>query len=183
MHFCCFFAMMVRACVPHPAASSLPYRPAAKIASTRPDPCVADPHPHTHTHNDAQEVDIGLAADLGTLARLPRITGNGSLLRELAFTGRNFGAADALALGLISRALPSPAETLAAAEALAREIAAKSPVAVFGTKVHLNYGRDHSVADALDYITTWNAAALQTKDIEASVAAALTKGKPSFSKL
>lgn len=81
-----------------------------------------------------KEVDIGLAADLGTLQRLPRVTGNESLLRELAFTGRNFSSAEGQALGMFSRVLPTPAETLAAATALATEIAKKSPVAVAGTK-------------------------------------------------
>jgi len=100
-------------------------------------------------------VDIGLAADLGTLTRVPRITGNDSLLRELCYTGRNFSSADAQALGLVSRVLPSPADTLAAAEALAAEIAGKSPVAVVGTKANLRYARDHTTKDALDYITTW----------------------------
>ncbi len=100
-------------------------------------------------------MDIGLAADLGTLTRVPRITGNDSLLRELCYTGRNFSSADAQALGLVSRVLPSPADTLAAAEALAAEIAGKSPVAVVGTKANLRYARDHTTRDALDYITTW----------------------------
>jgi hypothetical protein len=79
--------------------------------------------PTTYQPTNRQEVDIGLAADLGTLTRVPRITGNDSLLRELCYTGRNFSAADAQALGLLSRVLPTPDETLAAAEALAVEIA------------------------------------------------------------
>ncbi len=130
-----------------------------------------------------KEVDIGLAADLGTLQRVPRITGNESLLRELAFTGRNFGSAEGQALGLLSRVLPSPAETLAAATAVATEIAKKSPVAVAGTKVNLLYSRDHTVADGLDYMTTWNAAALQSEDIGKAVHGAMTKETPKFSKL
>lgn len=98
-------------------------------------------------------------------------------------TGRSFTAAEAQALGLLSRVLPTPDAALAAAEALAAEIASKSPVAVVGTKVNLNYARDHSTRDALDYITTWNAGMLQTQDVERSVVAAMSKGKAEFSKL
>lgn len=131
-----------------------------------------------------KEVDIGLCADLGTLARVPKITGNDSLLRELCYTGRNFTAAEALnGLGLLSRVLLTPQETLAAAEALAVEIASKSPVAVVGTKANLNYAREHSTRDALDYVTTWNGAALQTQDLEKSVVAAMSKAKAEFSRL
>lgn len=97
--------------------------------------------------------------------------------------GRNFTAAEAQALGLLSRVLPTPEAALAAAEALAVEIASKSPVAVVGTKVNLNFARDHSTRDALDYITTWNASMLQTRDVESSVVAAMSKGKAKFSKL
>lgn len=35
---------------------------------------------------------------------------------------------------------------------LAEEIGGKSPIAVHGTKVNLNYSRDHSVAESLDYM-------------------------------
>lgn len=130
-----------------------------------------------------KEVDIGLAADLGTLQRLPRVTGNESLLRELAFTGRNFSSAEGQALGLLSSVLPSPAETLARATGLAMEIARKSPVAVAGTKANLLYSRDHSVQDGLNYMTTWNMAALQSEDIGKAVQGAMLKERPTFSKL
>ena len=138
----------------------------------------------TETVFSIKEVDIGLAADLGTLQRLPRITGNESLLRELAFTGRNFTCAEGQLLGLFSRVLPSPTDTLAAATALAVEIAKKSPVAVAGTKVNLLYSRDHaSVQDGLDNMTTWNMSALQSEDIGRAVHGAMTKETPTFSKL
>lgn len=131
-----------------------------------------------------KEVDIGLAADLGTLQRLPRITGNESLLRELAFTGRNFNCTEGQLIGLFSRVLPSPTETIAAATALAVEIAKKSPVAVAGTKVNLLYSRDHaSVQDGLDHMMTWNMSALQSEDIGRAVQGAITKEVPTYSKL
>ena len=43
---------------------------------------------------------MGLAADVGTLARLPKVIGSASLVSELALTARTMGAAEALACGL-----------------------------------------------------------------------------------
>ena len=92
-----------------------------------------------------KEVDVGLAPDVGTLARLPRLVGNASLLGELALTGRVFGAQDALRLGLVSRVVPgSRDEVVRAALELACEIARKSPVAVVGVKRFVAHARDHS---------------------------------------
>lgn len=48
-----------------------------------------------------QEVEIGLAADIGTLQRLPKVVGNVSLARELVYTARKFSAEEALAMGLV----------------------------------------------------------------------------------
>lgn len=130
-----------------------------------------------------KEVQIGLAADLGTLQRLPKIVGNDSIVRELAYTGRNFTAQEGAAFGLFSRVLPSPGELADAALALAKEIASKSPVAVVGTKANLRFSREHNTADGLEYMTTWNMAALQTEDLAKAVEANMTKTPPSFSKL
>ncbi|KAJ7856035.1 ClpP/crotonase-like domain-containing protein, partial [Mycena leptocephala] len=111
-----------------------------------------------------KEVDIGLAADVGTLAYLPKIVGNHSLLREFAFSAALFSAADAARMGLLSRVVPGGrAEVVQAALKLAEVIAGKSPVAVSGTKRILLHSRDHSVADNLEYTAAWNAAALQTQ--------------------
>ena len=92
-----------------------------------------------------QEVDVGLAADIGTLARVPKVTGNASFVNELAFTARNFSAAEAERCGLVSRVVPgSRDEVLAAALETAKLIAEKSPVAVLGTKRLLLHARDHT---------------------------------------
>jgi enoyl-CoA hydratase/carnithine racemase len=74
---------------------------------------------------------------VGTLARLPRIVGNGSAVAELAFTARRFDAEEALRLGLVSLVVPSRAELRSRGLALAHRIAAKSPVAQRGTKRNL----------------------------------------------
>jgi delta(3,5)-delta(2,4)-dienoyl-CoA isomerase len=110
-----------------------------------------------------QEVDVGLAADIGSLARLPKITGNESLLRELAFTARDFSAAEALQLGLVSKVIEGNREEVQkSALALAASIAAKSPIAVVGTKHVLLHARDHAVQENLNYTQTWNQAMVQS---------------------
>lgn len=92
-----------------------------------------------------KEVDVGLAADIGTLARVPRLVGNASLLHELALSGRTFGADEARALGLVSRVVRgSRAEVVRAALEFAAEVAGKSPVAVVGTKRFIAHALDHS---------------------------------------
>ena len=42
----------------------------------------------------AREVDVGMVADLGKLQRLPKIVGNNSIVREIAFTGKNISSKD-----------------------------------------------------------------------------------------
>ena len=65
-------------------------------------------------------------------------------------------------------------------QAIAASIAAKSPLSIRGTKEMLNYARDHSVADSLNYIATWNAAMLQSKDLVAAMTASMARQVPQF---
>ena len=111
-----------------------------------------------------QEVDIGLAPDIGSLAFLPKITGNDSLVRELAYTARPFSANEALKLGLISKLIEGGREeVIKEALELAKLIATKSPIAVASAKHLISHSRDHTVAENLSYTTVWNSAALMTK--------------------
>lgn len=133
-----------------------------------------------------KEVDVGLAADVGTLQRLPKVIGNQSLVNELAFTSRKMMADEALSSGLVSRVFPDKVGMLDAAFTLAAEISTKSPVAVQSTKINLVYSRNHSVAEGLNYMATWNMSMLQTQDIVKSVQAAMDKQElknVTFSKL
>ncbi|KAK4122398.1 ClpP/crotonase [Parathielavia appendiculata] len=130
-----------------------------------------------------KEVDIGLAADIGTLARLPKAVGSQSWVKDVCLTARDFGAAEALAVGFVSQVHESKGAALAAAVETARFIASKSPVAVQGTKELLNHSRDHTVEDNLRYTGVWNAAALQTDDLTKALTSGLQKRKPTFSKL
>lgn len=95
-----------------------------------------------------QEINIGMVADVGTLQRLPKLLPM-PLVKELAYTGRRMPAARALAHGLVNEVFESQAAMLEAALQCAAEIAAKPPVAIWGTKQALHYARDHSVDDAL----------------------------------
>ncbi|KAL2142220.1 hypothetical protein VTI28DRAFT_1418 [Corynascus sepedonium] len=130
-----------------------------------------------------KEVDIGLAADIGTLARLPKVVGSQSWVKDVCLTARDFGAHEALAVGFVSQVHESKAAALAAAFKTAGLLATKSPVAVQGTKELLNHSRDHTVEDNLRYTGVWNAAALQTNDVPAALLSGLQKKKPTFEKL
>lgn len=85
--------------------------------------------------NSIQEVNVGLAADIGTLQRFPKITGSSSLARELAMTGRRFSPTEATAIGFTSRVVPGGRSgVVEEAISVAKVIAGKSPVAVTSTK-------------------------------------------------
>jgi delta(3,5)-delta(2,4)-dienoyl-CoA isomerase len=109
-----------------------------------------------------REVKLGLAADVGTLQRLPKVTGNDSRVRELCYTGEFFGADEALRIGFVSRISKNLMED---ALKLASLISSNSPVAVYGTKRSLLYSRDHTVHEGLEMIATHNSLALLTSDI------------------
>lgn len=126
-----------------------------------------------------KEIDMGMAADVGTLQRLPRIIGDG-MMRELAYTGRTLNGAEAQAIGLVNRVYENPEALMEGVNELARQIAEKSPLAIRGTKEMIRYMRDHRVDDGLEYIATWNAAMLQAADLRVAVAAHMARQKPDF---
>ena len=95
-----------------------------------------------------QEINIGLVADVGTLQRLPKLIPLG-VVKELAYTGRRLAAQKALGYGLVNEVFDTSEAMLAAALQCAREIAAKPPVAIWGTKQVIHYARDHTVDQAL----------------------------------
>jgi len=129
-----------------------------------------------------QEIAIGMAADLGVLQRLPKIVPQG-IAREMAYTGERLGAERALAVGLVNAVLPNPAALLDHAMALARSIAAKSPLAIAGSKLALNHARDHSTASALQQMTLLQSAIFDTDEMATAIAAWQAKGTPMFEPL
>jgi enoyl-CoA hydratase len=126
-----------------------------------------------------KEIDVGMTADVGTLQRLPKIVGE-ALTRELAYTGRNVNGEEAQEIRLVNRCYATRGELTAGVASIAANIAAKSPLAVRGCKEMITYARDHSVADGLNYIATWNAAMLLSKDLEEALAAGKEKRLPVF---
>ena len=130
-----------------------------------------------------KEIDIGLAADIGTLQRFQKIIGNDSKFRELVYTSRKLLAEEALKIGLVSSIFPNKEDMIKAALDLCVLIASKSPIAIQTSKVNINYSRDHTVDQGLEYIAAWNMSMLQSEDLLTAVTATVKKEKPIFSKL
>ena len=126
-----------------------------------------------------KEIDLGMAADVGTLQRLPKLISE-SMVRELAYTGRTFDAHEALGLHMVNKVFETREALSEGVAALAASIASKSPLAIRGIKEMLNYARDHSVADGLNQVATWNAAMLMSADLQEAVMAKMGKRKPEF---
>ena len=131
------------------------------------------------TKMSLRETRIGIVADLGSLQRLPGIVGQGRA-RELAFTGRDLGAEEAKAMGLVSEVLPDREATLQAAQQLARQIAANPPLTVRGVKEVMRFGEGRPVAEGLDYVAAWNSAFLASEDLGEAMAAFAAKREPVF---
>jgi enoyl-CoA hydratase len=129
-----------------------------------------------------QEIHIGMAADLGILQRLPKIVPP-AVAREMAYTGDRLGAERALAVGLVNAVLPDAAATLAHAMAMAEAIAAKSPLAVAGSKLALNYAIDHPTADALQQMTLLQSAIFDIDEMALAIAAWKAKAPAAFESL
>jgi enoyl-CoA hydratase len=129
-----------------------------------------------------QEINIGMAADLGVLQRLPRLMPQG-VVRELAYTGDRLGAERALALGLVNAVLPDAAALLDRAMAVARSIAAKSPLAIAGSKLALNHARDHGTAAALQQMTLLQSAIFDTAEMAEAISAWKGKREAAFAPL
>mgnify|MGYP003583957232 CR=1 FL=1 len=129
-----------------------------------------------------KETELGITADLGTLQRLPKWISPG-LVRELAYTARNLPATEAKESGLVNRVFADQAALLAGVMEIATQIAAHSPLAVAGSKAMLNYARDHSVADSLQYMATWQAGMFQATDLMESVQAKQAKRASNYAPL
>jgi len=128
------------------------------------------------------EINVGMTADVGTFPRIVNLIPEG-VVRELAYTGRRMPAAEAQTLGLVNRVYPDQASMLEGVMEIAREIASKPPLAVYGCKRMINYARDHTTADGLDYIGIWNASMLQPTEMAEAVMARAEKRAPRYADL
>ena len=150
-----------------------------------------------------KEVDIGIASDIGILARLPKVVGSYTWVKDVAMSGRNFDADEALRVGFVSRVLPTKKDVMQEAFRVARNLSEKSPVAVQTIKHFLDYSRDRTVPEGtfistsaftlrqvaklfnlgLQYQLAYNVAAVQTRDVPVAISSMVSKKKPVFGKL
>ena len=126
-----------------------------------------------------QETNLGLVADVGTLQRLPRLIPEG-IVRDLALTGRKLKADEAKKYGLVSDIFDDKEDMIQHAMKTAKEIAGKSPLAISGIKEVINYSRDHSVDESLNYVALWNAAMKYQDDLKETFVAKIEKREEVF---
>jgi enoyl-CoA hydratase/carnithine racemase len=126
-----------------------------------------------------RETRMAMIADVGTLQRVPTLIGHGRF-RELALTGRDFGAEEAMQIGFLSRVCADREELYGAARHMAEEIAACSPVTVQGVKEVILFTRDHGIQAGLEYVAQKNVALLPNEELVEAIAAFLEKRKPQF---
>lgn len=129
-----------------------------------------------------KETQLGMTADVGTLQRLPHLLSHG-IVRELAYTGRNMQSAEALTHGFVNQVFSDQESLLKGVMKIAAQIAVHSPMAVSGCKEMLNYARDHSVAESLNYMATWQSGMFQMPDVQEAMAAGAEKRLPAFAEL
>ncbi len=128
------------------------------------------------------EINIGMTADVGTLQRLPKLIPEG-IVRELAYTGDRMTAKRAKEVGLVNETYPDHEALIDGVLEIAARIASRSPLAVHGSKEMINYTRDHSTAESLQYMAAWQAGMFQPTDIVESFAAQMDKREPSYDDL
>ncbi len=129
-----------------------------------------------------QEINIGMTADVGTLQRLPKLIPEG-ICRELAYTGRRMPAAEAKAVGLVNEVFADHEALLDGVLGIARTIASKSPLAIYGSKEMITYTRDHSTVDSLNHIATWQSGMFQPSEMLESFTARAEKRDGEFEDL
>lgn len=130
-----------------------------------------------------KEVDVGLAADVGTLTRLPKIGVPYSWAKEVTFTARVFGAEEAARVGFVTRTFDSKQQLLDDGLKMAKLLGTKSPVAVQGSKALMDFSRDRPVDDGLRMTASWNAAMVQTNDVKMAMMGGVRKTQAKFEKL
>ncbi|XP_045540727.1 delta(3,5)-Delta(2,4)-dienoyl-CoA isomerase, mitochondrial [Papilio machaon] len=130
-----------------------------------------------------KEVDVGLAADVGTLQRLPKVIGNTSIARELCYTARKLPAKEALDIGLVSKVFPDRDSAIQQVLEVAQTIASKSPVAVQVTKQSLVYSQSRPTSEGLEHIRLINQTMLQSDDLTKAAISQATKTEAEFDDL
>ncbi|KAM3424397.1 hypothetical protein BST61_g6404 [Cercospora zeina] len=130
-----------------------------------------------------REIDVGLAPDIGTLSRLPKIGVSYSWAKEITYTARTFDGPEAATQGFVSKVFDTKQALIEGGLALAKTIAAKSPVAVQSAKALWDFSRDRPVQDGLLYTAAWNSAMVQADDVKRAMMSGIRKTKTTFEKL
>ena len=125
------------------------------------------------------ETNLAMTADVGTFPRLAKLIPEG-FVKEMAYTGGNISAHNAYRFGLVNEIYDTHEEMVEAVLAIAKDIAKKAPLAVHGCKKLINYSRDHTTADTLDYIAIWNAANFKVDEIMEAMTARTEKRDGQF---
>jgi len=126
-----------------------------------------------------KEIDMGMVADIGTLQRLPKVVPYG-FAAEMAYTGRKVFGAEAKDRGLANDTFSDKETMMEAVMGMAKHIASKSPLSIRGTKEVLQYSRDHSVADGLNFISVWNSAYILSDDLMEAFQATMQRRQPEY---
>jgi enoyl-CoA hydratase len=124
------------------------------------------------------EINLGIIPGYGGSQRLPRLIGRDRAL-DLILTGRRVPAAEALALGLVTRVYPA-ATLRAEALAFARELAAKAPIAVRLALDAVRAGLEQPLAEALAHEAALFGLASATDDMREGTRAFLEKRPAQF---
>lgn len=131
----------------------------------------------------AQEINVGLAPDVGALSRLPKLGVSFSWAKEIIFSGRVVDGVEAKDQGLISKVFDTKEDMVAEGLKWAKQVASKSPIAVQSAKALWNFSRDRPVADGLLYTAAWNGTMVLSEDTKVGITSALKRTKPRYEKL
>ena len=136
--------------------------------------------------NDAffsiRETKIGMVADVGTFPRIVKLLPEG-IVKELAFTGRNFSAQEAKEYGFVNKLYESHDSLIEGALEIAYEIASNSPAAVYGCKRVIDFSRDHTIDEGLEWINMWNASMLSQSELMEGFQSYKSKKEGNFAEL
>ena len=136
--------------------------------------------------NDAffsiRETKIGMVADVGTFPRIVKLLPEG-IVKELAFTGRNFSAQEAKEYGFVNKLYESHDSLIKGALEIANEIASNSPAAVYGCKRVIDFSRDHTIDEGLEWINMWNASMLSQSELMEGFQSYKSKKEGNFAEL
>ena len=136
--------------------------------------------------NDAffsiRETKIGMVADVGTFPRIVKLLPEG-IVKELAFTGRNFSAQEAKEYGFLNKLYESHDSLIEGALEIANEIVSNSPAAVYGCKRVIDFSRDHTIDEGLEWINMWNASMLSQSELMEGFQSYKSKKEGNFAEL